>query len=127
MVRRAARRDAIIVEMRWALLLLTSTASAQDICAPGAKHSGAVIDLDFKQADIQAVLRALTETAHVNLVVGDDVTGTVTLRLKRVAWDAAACSIAVLHHLSMTLDDGILLVTPVAKSPTPHLAGRGTR
>jgi len=32
------------------------------------------------------------------------------LKLKQVPWDAAICTIAALHHLRITLDDGILLV-----------------
>jgi len=110
--------------MRAALLcLLVSTAHAGDICVPGALHRGTVIDLDVKQADVQDVLRLLVDTAKLNLVVGDNVTGKVTLHLKHVAWDAAACAVAALHHLRMTLDDGILLVTPLAGSRSPRPTG----
>jgi hypothetical protein len=44
-------------------------------------------------------------------VVSDEVSGKVTLRLKRVAWDLAACTIAKVHHLAIALEDGVLLVT----------------
>ena len=110
--------------MRAALLcLLVSTAHAGDLCTPGTPHHGVVIDLDVKQADVQDVLRLLVDTVKLNLVVGDDVTGKVTLHLKHVAWDAAACALAALHHLRMTLDDGILLVTPLAGSRSPRPTG----
>jgi type II secretory pathway component HofQ len=110
--------------MRAALLcLFVSTAHAGDICVPGAPHRGTVIDLDVKQADVQDVLRLLVDTAKLNLVVGDEVTGKVTLHLVHVAWDAAACAVAALHHLRMTLDDGILLVTPLAGSRSPRPTG----
>lgn len=90
---------------------------------PGAPHRGTVIDLDVKQADVQDVLRLLVDTAKLNLVVGDDIAGKVTLHLEHVAWDAAACTVAALHHLRMTLDDGILLVTPLAGSRSPRPTG----
>jgi type II secretory pathway component HofQ len=110
--------------MRVALLcLLVSTAHAGDICTPGAVHRGTVIDLDVKQAEVQDVLRLLVDAAKLGLVVGDTVTGKVTLHLKRVAWDAAACTVAALHHLRMSLDNGILLVTPLAGSRAPRPTG----
>ena len=92
------------------LLLLAHTATAGDLCGPNVKHHGAAIDLDLVRADLHDVLRLLADTAKLNLVVGEEVSGTVTLKLERVPWDAAVCTIAALHHLHVTLDDGILLV-----------------
>ncbi|MFT3697288.1 MAG: hypothetical protein QM831_29365 [Kofleriaceae bacterium] len=100
------------------MLLFVGSAHAGDLCAR--EHHGTAIDLDVKDADIRDVFRLLADTAHVNLVVGDTVSGRVTMKVKRVAWDAAACTIAKLHHLSMDVSDGILLITPAGPSPTPH-------
>lgn len=99
--------------MRLALILVLSStiAHADDLCAPDAKHHGKAIDLDLQKADVRDVLRLLADTANVNLVVADDITGAVTLKLKRVAWDAAACTIASLNHLRIVRDDNILVVT----------------
>jgi type II secretory pathway component HofQ len=52
----------------------------------------------------------LADTANVNLVVADDVTGQVTLKLVRAPWDAVACAIAGVEHLRVTVEDNILLV-----------------
>jgi type IV pilus assembly protein PilQ len=90
--------------------LAATPARAGDLCAPGAKHHGAAVDLDVQHADLQDVLRLLADTAHVNLVVADDVKGRVTLKLRRVAWDAATCTIAALEHLSVAVVDNIVLV-----------------
>jgi type IV pilus assembly protein PilQ len=92
------------------LLLLAKVASAGDPCAPGTKHHGAAIDLDLVRADLHDALRLLADTAKLNLVVGERVSGAVTLKLKHVPWDAALCTIARVHHLQITLDNGILLV-----------------
>jgi type II secretory pathway component HofQ len=92
------------------LLLLARVTSAGDPCAPGTKHRGAAIDLDLVRADLHDVLRLLADTARLDLVVGERVTGAVTLKLKQVPWDAALCTIARVHHLQITLDNGILLV-----------------
>jgi type IV pilus assembly protein PilQ len=98
------------------LALLAGTAHAdRDLCAPGAKHHGTPVDLDLVHADVRDVLRMLADTANVNLVVSDDVDGKVTLKLKRVPWDTAACTIAALQHLRVTVEDNILLVRRAGK------------
>lgn len=94
-----------------AVMILSSTAFAdRDLCARDVAHHGAPIDLDVQGADLHDVLRLLSDVGKVNLVVADDVAGKVTLKLKAVAWDAATCAIAQVHHLRVTLDGNIILV-----------------
>ncbi len=90
------------------------------MCRPGTKYRGAPIDLDLKDADIHDVLRLLADTGHVNLVVSDEVTGKVTLALRHVPWDQAACVIAATKKLTITLDGNILVVTPATRAAVPH-------
>jgi len=97
-----------------AMLSSTAAWAGRDLCAPDAKHHRAPVDLDVKDADVHDVLRLLADAAHINLVVSDEVSGKVTLRLKRVAWDQAACAVAGVQRLAMTLEDNILLVRPAA-------------
>lgn len=98
-----------------AVLLATGAAYADgDLCRRGAVHRGAPIDLDVRDADIHDVMRLLADVGGVNLVVADDVRGKVTLRLRRVAWDQVACTIAALKRLRITARDNIVLVTPRA-------------
>ncbi len=82
------------------------------LCARGAVHHGAAIDLDVKDADIHDVFRLIADAGHVNLVVSDEVTGKLTLKLKHVPWDQAACTIADMRKLDVTYDGGILMVRP---------------
>jgi type IV pilus assembly protein PilQ len=93
-----------------ALVLVPSLAVAGDPCRPGAKHHGAAIDLDLKDADLHDVFRLLADVAHINLVVSDEVAGKVTLKLKKVPWDQVACTIAASQHLALDVQDNILLV-----------------
>lgn len=57
--------------------------------APPAKSHGKRIDLDLVDADVANVCRLIGELAGVNVVVGDGVTGKVTMRLRHVPWDEA--------------------------------------
>jgi type II secretory pathway component HofQ len=91
-------------------LVATPAFADRDLCAPGTKHHGAPIDLDVNHADVRDVLRLLADTANVNLVIADDVAGKVTLKLKRVAWDAATCAIAGVQHLRVTVEDNNILL-----------------
>ncbi|HEY6881736.1 MAG TPA: secretin N-terminal domain-containing protein, partial [Polyangiales bacterium] len=55
----------------------------------GQKYTGRRIDLDFKDADIHNILRLLSEVGGVNVVTSDDVSGSVTIRMRDVPWDQA--------------------------------------
>ena len=84
----------------------------RDLCAPGTPHHGAPIDLDVEGADVHDVMRLIANVAHVNVVVSDQVAGKLTLTLHRVPWDAAACAIAGVLHLRITIDGNVVLVRP---------------
>jgi hypothetical protein len=58
--------------------------------APGSPaYNGQKISLDFKDADIQNVLRVLADVSGLNIIATDDVQGKVTLHLSDVPWDQA--------------------------------------
>jgi type IV pilus assembly protein PilQ len=91
--------------------LATAPAGAgHDMCKPGTKYRGAAIDLDVKDADIHDVMRLIADVGNINVVVSDEVQGRVTLRLKRVAWDLVACTIARVQKVQLLLEDNVVLV-----------------
>lgn len=93
----------------------------RELCGPGREHRGAPIDLDLKGAAIHDAFRLLADAGRVNLVVPDDVAGSVTLRLKHVPWDAVACAIAGMFHLRIEVYGGnILVVTPAGSGLAAH-------
>lgn len=94
------------------LLLMTSSVAyaERDMCRRGARYHGAPIDLDVKDADIHDVMRLLADVGNTNIVISDEVQGKVTLRLKRVAWDLVACTIAQTQKLYVTVEDNVILV-----------------
>jgi len=47
------------------------------------------VTMDFKDADINTVLRLLSVKSGANIVAGPEVTGTVTARLENVPWEEA--------------------------------------
>jgi type IV pilus secretin PilQ/predicted competence protein len=53
------------------------------------KYTGQKISLEFKDADIKNVFRLLAEVSGNNIMVTDDVSRKVTLRLTELPWDQA--------------------------------------
>ena len=52
-------------------------------------YSGKKINLDFKNVDILDVLRLMSDISKLNIIAGDDVKGTITVRLFNIPWDEA--------------------------------------
>jgi len=69
------------------------TAEATSYAAEGAprraRYVGKKVSFEFKDIDIHNLLRVIAEVSKKNVVVADDVTGKVTIRLRNVPWDQA--------------------------------------
>jgi type II secretory pathway component HofQ len=85
-------------------------AEERELCTKTAVYRGPALDLDVKAADVHDVYRLLSDVGRVNIVIADNVRAKVTLRLKRVAWQQVACTIAAVHNLQIIVDGNVLLV-----------------
>lgn len=81
------------------------------------------IDIDLRSADIQNVLRLLAREAGINIVAGDGVKGTVTMRLKNVL--LADAFVTILKSLELGYErDGEVLRVDTADSFANEAARR---
>ena len=85
--------------------------------APAPRYRGRRIDLDVKNAEVTEVLRLLADVGHVNMIVADDVKGTITLRLRQVPWDQALEVIAKAKGLGVEEDGNLITVGSVVYPP----------
>jgi type IV pilus assembly protein PilQ len=76
-------------------------------------YTGRRIDLDLKDADIHNVLRLIGDVSRRNIVVADDVGGTVTIRLRNVPWDQALAVILQSKKLGMVEQGNLLRIAPL--------------
>jgi type IV pilus assembly protein PilQ len=76
------------------------------------RYTGRRIDLDFKDADIHNILRLLAEVGNVNVVTADDVTGSVTIKMRAVPWDQALDVILTSKGLGMVRRGNLIRVAP---------------
>ncbi|MEJ1960381.1 MAG: secretin N-terminal domain-containing protein [Gammaproteobacteria bacterium] len=79
-----------------------------------AGFTGRRIDLDLKDADIHNVLRLLAEVGQVNIVTADNVSGTVTIRMRNVPWDQALDVVLQAKGLGVVQRANMLRVAPLA-------------
>ena len=77
------------------------------------EESNNTVTLDFKDADIQNVLRVLAYKSGVNIVAGKEVVGTVTIRLVDVPWDQALEVILSTYGFAFERQGNIITVSTV--------------
>ncbi|MBN2803496.1 MAG: type IV pilus secretin PilQ [Deltaproteobacteria bacterium] len=77
-------------------------------------YTGRHIDLDFKNADIHNILRLLSDVGHVNIVTSNNVSGTVTIRMRDVPWDQALDVILQAKQLGQERTGNLIRIAPSA-------------
>lgn len=71
------------------------------------------VTLDFKEADIQNVLKIISLKSNINIVTTPEVVGNVTMRLIDVPWETALDVILKTYGYSYQRQGNIILVTKV--------------
>ncbi len=79
------------------------------------RYTGRKLSLDFKDADIKNILRLIAEVSNLNIIAGDDVKGTVTIRLVDVPWDQALDIILQSNDLGKVRIGNVVRVAPIGK------------
>ncbi len=78
----------------------------------GKIYSGRRISLDFKDVEIDDVLRLIAEVSDLNIIAGDEVAGQVTIRLVDVPWDQALDVILLTKGLGFVRVGNVLRIAP---------------
>jgi len=79
------------------------------------KYTGRKISLDFQDADLTNIIRLIADVSGLNVIVGSDVKGNVTLKLINVPWDQALDIILKMNGLGQLRDDNILRIATLGK------------
>ena len=82
---------------------------------PESTFTGQRISLDFKDADIQNVLRVLADVSRLNIIATDDVKGKVTLHLSDVPWDQALDLVMRSNRLEKTREGNVVRISTVSR------------
>lgn len=73
---------------------------------------GKRINLNFKNADIRSIFRLLADISKLNIILSDDVNGTVTVRILDVPWDQAMSIILESKGLGAIKVGNIIRIAP---------------
>ena len=93
-----------------------STSSAPTEGVTGQKiYTGKKITLDFKDADIDNILRLFAEVSDLNIIASGDVKGTVTIRLVDVPWDQAFDLILQANNLGAEKIGNVVRIVPLER------------
>ncbi|MFQ5428021.1 MAG: type IV pilus secretin PilQ [Thermodesulfobacteriota bacterium] len=89
--------------------------AGNSVLANGPEYTGKKIDLDMMDARITDILRLLAEVSNLNIIASDDVTGTISLRLRDVPWDQAFDIILKAKGLDKVKVGNVIRVAPAAR------------
>ncbi|RLB05873.1 MAG: hypothetical protein DRG50_06495, partial [Deltaproteobacteria bacterium] len=78
-------------------------------------YTGKRITLDFKDADIDNILRLFAEVSNLNIIATEDVKGKVTIRLVDVPWDQALDIILQANNLGMERIGNVIRIAPLER------------
>jgi len=77
------------------------------------KFYGKRISMQFKDVDIRDVFNIIAEQSGLNILLSDDVTGKVTLKLRQVPWDQALVVLMKSRQLGYMRQGTVLRVAPL--------------
>ncbi len=117
-MKRKSPTAAVLVVALCAGIAAEPTTPAEDCetetCATVPAYTGAPLSLNLQGIPIHGVLQQIADFAGLNLVVGDDVAGDMTLRLVDVPWDEALDIVLATNGLGQRRSGNVLLVAPAA-------------
>lgn len=76
-------------------------------------YTGKKVSFDFKDIDIRNALKLIAEMSNLNIIMSDDVSGTLTMRLIDVPWDQALDLILSARGLGKKKEGNVMRVAPV--------------
>lgn len=81
----------------------------------GKSFVGRKISLDFKDAEVRSIFRLLADISKFNMIISDDVSGRITIRLDDVPWDQAFAIILQTRGLWFERYGNIVRIAPADK------------
>jgi type IV pilus assembly protein PilQ len=106
---------------QYVLNIIPIVAAASATTDPAAAFSGERISLNFQDIEVRALLQILADFNDFSLVVGDNVSGNITMRLDNVPWDQALDMVLRSRGLDKRLVGTVLYVAPAAEIAATEL------
>jgi len=72
------------------------------------------VSLDFQDADVVNVLRLLAEVSKLNMIIGDNVKGKITIKMLDIPWDQALNIILKMKGLGKIYENNVVRIDTLA-------------
>lgn len=84
---------------------------------PGMKenYTGERISIDLQNASVEQVLRLISEISGYNLILDDDISGNISLKLVDIPWDQALDLVLLQKNLGMVIKGNIMRIASATK------------
>jgi type IV pilus assembly protein PilQ len=83
-------------------------------------YSGKKVTFDFKGIEITNALKLISEMSDLNIIMADNVQGTLTMRLVDVPWDQALDLILASQALGKEVNGNVMRIAPIALLRQEH-------
>lgn len=93
---------------------LLSSSNLDEFLTQNQKFYGKKISLEVTEMDLREVFKILMEESGVNMVLSDDVKGTISLKLREVPWDQALVVIMRTKKLGYTRQGSVIRVAALS-------------
>ena len=78
------------------------------------EYTGSRVTFNFQDIPVRSVLQLIADVSGLNIVVADNVSGNLTLRLTNVPWDQALDIILDARNLDMRENGNVIWIAPTA-------------
>lgn len=78
------------------------------------EYSGARVTFNFQDIPVRSVLQLIADVSDLNIVVADNVSGNLTLRLTNVPWDQALDIVLDARNLDKRENGNVIWIAPTA-------------
>jgi len=73
------------------------------------------ISIDFRDADVRNILKLIAEISELNMIIGDEIKGRMTIKLVDVSWDEALEVILQSQSLGIIRNGNVIRVASLEK------------
>lgn len=100
----------------------SATESAERVVMEESSSDAGRITLNYKNGDLQNILRLIARVSGVNLVAGPDVRGSVTIELNNVHWEQALALVLSANGYTYVREGNVLRVISTDRAEAEPLA-----
>jgi type IV pilus assembly protein PilQ len=93
---------------------ILSAQSLEEFLAGNMQFFGRKISIETQDMDLRDVFRLIAEESGLNLILSDDIKGTISVKLRQVPWDQALVMIMKSKKLGYTRAGNILRIAPIS-------------